>query len=182
MAGINLNEMPVFFYSLENFEFFLQIADALFGNSGALQNVFGSDAEVQGGVGCWDALQNPFRHRTAEVFDIHDGVEEISVGEEKLDTVSLQFLGEGSETEYVDRKENSSEEKRKGRRVGDGFFFAGDECSPAIHGECDFVRQRKLDRMKDGDLLAALFESRFEEFELGRFSRSVEAGKGDEFQ
>ena len=89
LAGINLNEMPVFFYSLENVEFFSEIVNPLFGDAGALQNVFGSDAEVQGGVGCWDALQNPFRHRTAKVFDIHDGVEEISVGEEKLDAVSF---------------------------------------------------------------------------------------------
>lgn len=77
----------------------------------------------------------------AEVFDVDDCIKEVAVGEEEIDAVLFQFLGEGSETEDVDCEENGSEKTREGGRMGNGFFFAGDECFAAIHGDRYFTCQ-----------------------------------------
>lgn len=67
----------------------------------------------------------------AEVFDVDDCIKEVAVGEEEIDAVLFQFLGEGSETEDVDCEENCSEKERERRSASDRFFFAGDECFAA---------------------------------------------------
>ena len=117
----------------------------------------------------------------AQVFEVDDGVVEVSVREKKLYTASLKLLSKESEADDIDKEKNFPEQERKKRDVCDGGFFSGFKRFFAFEKSADFVCQRKLNRMKHGNAAPVSFKAIFEKCELRGFSRSVYAGKGDEF-
>lgn len=165
--------MPVRFFLFDESEFFVEVFQALFGDAAATENFFGGDAEIESDIGarneCGKRCEIFLRRRhfvEAEVFEVYNGVIEVSVRENKLDATLFEFFQKESEADDIDEDEYFPEQERKKRDLRDGGFFSWHESFFAFEASADLVCQRKLNCMKRGNSPPVSFEALFEKNEL----------------